>query len=124
LIYHEQEASDEPPAKMTKLAISAQREEDTYFHVTALKCWACDPVSGLELPDAAPPALVEGVMTSMSSARQSEVQAWEEEITPCEHTLCLEQLAIGPIAPSGSSLSFSHLSALYVLSFVLLRRRG
>lgn len=30
-------------------------------------------------------------MSAMTFARQTEVQAWEQEITPCEHTLCLEQ---------------------------------
>ena len=45
-------------------------------------------------------------MQSLSSARQSEVQAWEEEITACEHTLMLEQLATGPITASG--VSFPH----------------
>lgn len=42
-------------------------------------------------------------MQSLSSARQSEVKAWEEEIIPCEHTLLLEQLASGPIAAEGGS---------------------
>jgi ubiquitin carboxyl-terminal hydrolase 5/13 len=95
---------------MTKLAIVADREEEKYEHLTVFKCWACDPVSGRELVDL--DASVEantlkgGIMTSMSSGRQSEVQAWEEEITPCEHTLMLEQLAIGPIAPAGISNLF------------------
>lgn len=30
-------------------------------------------------------------MSALSSAKQSEVKAWEEEIHPCEHTLCLVQ---------------------------------
>lgn len=42
-----------------------------------------------------------GVMSSLSSARQSEVKAWEEEITACEHTLMLEQFDVGKIAESG-----------------------
>jgi ubiquitin carboxyl-terminal hydrolase 5/13 len=33
-------------------------------------------------------------MNSLSSAQQSEVKAWEEEITPCEHTLTLEQIPL------------------------------
>lgn len=36
-------------------------------------------------------AIVDGILNSMSSSKQSEVKAWEEVITPCEHTLCLEQ---------------------------------
>ena len=41
------------------------------------------------------------VMQSMSSARQSEVKAWEEEITLCEHTLTIQQLPTGSIPASG-----------------------
>lgn len=41
-------------------------------------------------------------MTSLSSARQSEVKAWEEEIVPCEHTLTLQQEALNPIPASGA----------------------
>jgi hypothetical protein len=38
--------------------------------------------------------VVQGIVTAMSSAQQSEVKAWEEEITACEHTLCLEQQSL------------------------------
>ncbi|KAL4244595.1 Ubiquitin carboxyl-terminal hydrolase [Abortiporus biennis] len=98
---------EEPPTKMTKLAIVADREEDKYEHKTVIKCWKCNPDSGKELPelsasnDAQVKSLIDGVMQSLSSARQSEVKAWEEEITPCEHTLMLEQFATGHIAASG-----------------------
>jgi len=40
-------------------------------------------------------------MTTLSSAHQSEVKAWEEEIIPCEHTLTLQQEASDPIPASG-----------------------
>ncbi|KZT00902.1 ubiquitin carboxyl-terminal hydrolase 14 [Laetiporus sulphureus 93-53] len=95
----------EPPAKLQKLAIVEDRDEDKYDFKTVLKCWKCDPQNGLEIPDAmADPhvkALSDGVMKSLSSARQSEVKAWEEEITPCEHTLTLQQQATGHILASG-----------------------
>lgn len=90
---------------MKKLAIIEEREEDKYEHKTVLKCWQCDPLHGLELPEASSDphvqSLVTGVMQSLSSARQSEVKAWEEEIAACEHTLMLEQLETGHIADSG-----------------------
>lgn len=35
--------------------------------------------------------VVQGIMNSLSSAQQSEVKAWEEEITPCSHTKDLKQ---------------------------------
>ena len=95
---------------MKKLAIVEERDEDKYEHKTSLKCWKCDPESGRELPDAsADPhvqSLITGVMQSLSSARQSEVKAWEEETVACEHTLMLEQLVTGPIAASGKYSSF------------------
>lgn len=37
---------------MAKLAIVEDREEDKYEHITTLKCWTCDGVSGKELRDA------------------------------------------------------------------------
>jgi hypothetical protein len=37
------------------------------------------------------PEIIDAVLNAMTFARQAEVQAWEQEITPCEHTLCLEQ---------------------------------
>jgi hypothetical protein len=107
---------------MTKLAINEEREEDKYEHASMFKCWKCDPRKGKEVAIdevnasiclllARPPPLIltpqakrltDGVMLSLSSARQSEVKAWEEEITACEHTLCLEQLQSGIIAEEGN----------------------
>ncbi|KAF8154934.1 ubiquitin carboxyl-terminal hydrolase 14 [Crassisporium funariophilum] len=96
---------EEPPAKMTKLAIVEEREEDKYDHFTVVKCWTCDAQNGAEVPDAAKDpkvkSLMDAVLQSMSSARQSEVKAWEEEINPCEHTLTLKQFVNGHIPPSG-----------------------
>ena len=37
---------------MKKLAITEEREEDKYDHLTSVKCWTCDPQSGVEIPDA------------------------------------------------------------------------
>lgn len=108
---------------MTKLAIVQEREEDKYDHQTTLKCWKCDAVNGKTIAVdedtvrifAPLPSLVfvhtrvlwqtrrltDGIMQSLSSARQSEVKAWEEEINACEHTLLIEQLASGPIPAEG-----------------------
>ena len=47
-----QSEDEEPPAKMTKLAIVEEREEDKYDHVTSIKCWACDPENGTVVPEA------------------------------------------------------------------------
>ncbi|KZO89749.1 ubiquitinyl hydrolase [Calocera viscosa TUFC12733] len=90
----------EPPLK--RLAISEEREEDQYDFVRVVRCWGC---GGKLLPDAMKDpyvsAIVNGIAGSMSSARQSEVKAWEEEITACEHTLTLQQNPPSAIEASG-----------------------
>ncbi|KKY23012.1 putative ubiquitin c-terminal hydrolase [Phaeomoniella chlamydospora] len=81
---------DEPPPKISKLAISAESEEDRYDTTTKVICYECQaedvPKTSGNLQ-----AVVEGVMKATTFARQEEVKAWEQEFTPCEHTLCLEQ---------------------------------
>lgn len=37
----------------------------------------------------------------MTTARQSEVKAWEQELQPCQHTLDLTQLESKALAQSG-----------------------
>ena len=120
-----QDDDAEPPAKMKKLAIVEEREEDKYEHVVALRWYGTgrEPVQ-LSVADttaitAAEPrvrALVDGVMHSLSSARQETVKAWEEELLPCEHTLTLSQLATGHIPPSGTLAPYYsfHLLPFYI----------
>ena len=103
---------------MTKLAIVEEREEDKYEHVLALRHYrngaveptARDPPDSITVPaeaithaDERVRALVDGVMQSLSSARQEAIQAWEEELELCEHALLLAQLATGHIPASGAS---------------------
>jgi ubiquitin carboxyl-terminal hydrolase 5/13 len=98
---------------MARLAIVEERKEDKYGHVLALHRYhptTQDPVDvPVEAVTAADPriqALVDGVMQSLSSARKEEVQAWEEERLPCEHTLTLTQLVTCHIPPSGAQPYF------------------
>lgn len=101
---------------MTKLAIVEEREADKYEHVLSLRHYRPSaaaaaapgasnailvPAEGITQIEPHVRALVDGVMKSLSSARQEEIQAWEEELLPCEHTLTLTQLATGHIPPSG-----------------------
>ncbi|KAF9269771.1 ubiquitin carboxyl-terminal hydrolase 14 [Marasmius fiardii PR-910] len=90
---------EEPPLKMTKLAILEEREEDKYDYTTAIRCYKCNPdgvlVPETELNDQPKIGiLMKDIMATQSSARKSEVQAWEEEILPCEHTLTLQQVQL------------------------------
>ena len=87
---------------MTKLAIAAETEEDRYDTKTRVQCYECgadevDPSSG-KLP-----TVIDGILRANTFARQAEVQAWEQEMTPCEHTLCLEQTEARRIDSQGVS---------------------
>ena len=99
---------DEPPHKISKLAIAAETEADRYDTKTEVRCYECnvekvDPTSG-KLP-----AIIEGVLKANTFARQAEVQAWEQEITPCEHTLCLIQDEARQIESQGTlTLQYCH----------------
>ncbi|KAI9482876.1 MAG: hypothetical protein EXX96DRAFT_599574 [Benjaminiella poitrasii] len=84
--------NEQPPSKISKLAINPEDEERQYEYTTKVRCYLCHQ----EVPSDATPkikAQVEGIMNALSSAKQSDVKAWEEVITPCEHTLCLQQEA-------------------------------
>jgi ubiquitin carboxyl-terminal hydrolase 5/13 len=88
---------DEPPQKMSKLSIAAETEADRYDTATQVKCYDC----GIENVDASTGKLamvVEAVLKASTFARQAEVEAWEQDHTACEHTLCLEQESARVIA--------------------------
>ncbi|KAI1104367.1 ubiquitinyl hydrolase [Jackrogersella minutella] len=80
---------DEPPAKMTKLAIAAETEADRYDITTAVKCHECSTELDKTSPKLAP--IVDGILKANTFSRQEEVKAWEQELTSCEHILLLQQ---------------------------------
>lgn len=75
---------------MTKLAIVAETEEDRYDTEVRVQCYECG-VEEVDRSSGKLPAVIDGVLKANTFARQAEVKAWEQEMTPCEHTLCLEQ---------------------------------
>jgi ubiquitin carboxyl-terminal hydrolase 5/13 len=77
---------------MTKLAIAAETESDRYETTTQVKCYECG-VDEIDKNSGKLPELVDAVLKANTFARQEEVKAWEQELTACEHTLCLEQEA-------------------------------
>ena len=81
---------DEPPAKLTKLAIAAETEEDRYDTVTQVNCYACH-LQDIDKNLGKLSEMVSGVLRATTFARAEEVKAWEQEFSACEHTLCLEQ---------------------------------
>ncbi|KAI0867906.1 ubiquitin carboxyl-terminal hydrolase 14 [Hypoxylon argillaceum] len=80
---------DEPPAKMTKLAITAETEADRYDITTAVRCHEC--VQELDKSHAKLAPLVDGILKANTFSRQEEVKAWEQEMSTCEHILMLQQ---------------------------------
>lgn len=93
-----QRSDDEPPEKITKLAIQAETEEDRYDTRTEVYCAECG-VDGLP-KEGKVGEVVSGVLKANTFATEAEVQAWEQEMVPCEHTLLLQQEA-GRAIPSG-----------------------
>ena len=88
---------DEPPKKLTRVAIEAETEQDKYDTQAQVKCLAC----GIADIDKSLPQLngvVDGVLKALTFASQQEIQAWQLELEPCEHTLCLEQQPARQIA--------------------------
>ncbi|KAF8985469.1 hypothetical protein BGZ46_004062 [Entomortierella lignicola] len=81
---------DEPPQKITKIAIVPENDTDLYEYFTQVKCYEC---GGVEVDKTVGeiPKVVDAIMTSLSASRQSEIKAWEEEIVSCDHIRNLQQ---------------------------------
>lgn len=81
---------EEPPQKLTKLAINAETEADKYDTTSQVNCFACQQ-QNLDRSAGRLAKVVDGVLKASTFAQQEEVKAWEAEFTACEHTLCLQQ---------------------------------
>ncbi|GAB0136621.1 hypothetical protein EsDP_00004916 [Epichloe bromicola] len=80
---------DEPPAKMSRLAIAAETEEDRYDTSLAAKCLECNVE--LDLKNYRLASVVDGILHANTFSRKEEVKAWEQELTSCEHVLLMQQ---------------------------------
>ncbi|KAF7920396.1 uncharacterized protein EAE98_009089 [Botrytis deweyae] len=81
---------DEPPPKMSRLAIAAETEADRFEYHTKVRCHEC-AVDDVDKSSGKLPAVVDGVMKANTFSRKEEVKAWEQEFTSCEHILTLQQ---------------------------------
>lgn len=81
---------DEPPLKISKLAIAAETEADRYETKTTVKCLDCG-IDELNKEDPLIAPVVDSVMKANTFSRKEEVKAWEQEITSCEHILTMQQ---------------------------------
>lgn len=81
---------DEPPQKISKLAVLAETDADRYEIETTVKCYECQ-VDDVDQTTGRLPIVVQGILKANTFSRQEEVKAWEQEFTECEHTLTLQQ---------------------------------
>ncbi|KAJ3212556.1 hypothetical protein HDU82_000495 [Entophlyctis luteolus] len=93
----EKDAQTPPPLK--KIAIQAEpNEAEKFDFITSVKCFVCGDVATEASPNLA--ALLKSVVEATSSQKKSDIQAWEEVITDCEHTRNLVQTAAKKLEPS------------------------
>ncbi|KAI9924492.1 hypothetical protein MW887_006764 [Aspergillus wentii] len=93
---------DEPPNKISKLAIPAETEEDRYDTTTRVVCYSCGQ-DDIDKSSGKLPTVVEGVMKALTFSKREEIKAWEQEFIPCEHTLGLVQHEPKQIESRGNS---------------------
>jgi ubiquitin carboxyl-terminal hydrolase 5/13 len=81
---------DEPPQKMSKLAIAAETEADRYETSSEVRCLECG-TNDIDTSDPILAPVIRGVLEANTFSRQEEVKAWEQEMISCEHILTLSQ---------------------------------
>ncbi|KAJ1815368.1 ubiquitin C-terminal hydrolase Ubp14 [Coemansia sp. RSA 2598] len=83
-------SDDERPAKQTKLEIREESEDSKYEYQTFVRCWGC---SGAKVEDGLEniEPTVQAVIHAVEASKGSEIKAWSEEVTACEHFESLEQ---------------------------------
>ncbi|CBF79349.1 hypothetical protein AN7422.2 [Aspergillus nidulans FGSC A4] len=81
---------EEPPHKISKLAINAETDEDRYDTSTRVVCYSCGRDDVGE-PSGKLQSVIEGVMHATTFSKREEIKAWEQEFIPCEHTTGLIQ---------------------------------
>lgn len=81
---------EESPAKIARLVVRDDREEDHYDTTTFVK----DVAFGSAPVDTSVGNLeqvVSGVLAAISASTKQEINEWEQDIKPCEHVLTLQQ---------------------------------
>ncbi|KAL4801386.1 hypothetical protein BDV18DRAFT_164983 [Aspergillus unguis] len=81
---------EEPPQKISKLAINAETDEDRYDTATRVICYACS-LDNTGIPSGKLQPIIDGVLKATAFSKREEIKAWEQEFVPCEHTLGLTQ---------------------------------
>ena len=95
---------DEPPQKVSKLAIAAETEEEHFDTTTRVDCYECG-IRDVDKTQGRLSTVVDGILKANNFSQQAAVKAWELEMTACEHTVSLQQAPKRTIASQGRSPS-------------------
>jgi ubiquitin carboxyl-terminal hydrolase 5/13 len=93
---------EEPPQKISKLAITAETDEDRYNTSTQVVCYICNE-DNIDKSSGELQVLIDGVMSATTFSKKEEIKAWEQEFVPCEHTISLVQLDPKKVESQGIS---------------------
>ncbi|KAJ2656490.1 ubiquitin C-terminal hydrolase Ubp14 [Coemansia sp. RSA 1200] len=92
------DAESPRPAKLTKLEIKEEVENDSskYEYQTFVRCWGCsgavvDVDANANGDGERIRAVTSAIMHAVEATKRSEIKAWTEEVTPCEHFESLTQ---------------------------------
>ncbi|ODV90934.1 hypothetical protein CANCADRAFT_23877 [Tortispora caseinolytica NRRL Y-17796] len=81
--------SDSIYAKKPRLEIKAETEQNRYNTMYSPRCIACNVSFDLSEPKLVD--VISHVINASSAAKKEEIQAWENELTSCEHVLGMIQ---------------------------------
>ncbi|POS85123.1 hypothetical protein EPUL_001828 [Erysiphe pulchra] len=81
---------EEPPRKISKIAIAPVTEAELYDYHTKVKCLHCN-IDSIDKSIGGLANMVDCIMKANTYSRKEEVKAWEQVYTSCEHILCLNQ---------------------------------
>ncbi|KAL2802289.1 hypothetical protein BJX63DRAFT_415456 [Aspergillus granulosus] len=81
---------EEPPHKISKLAITAETDEDRYDTNTHVICYSCNQ-DNVDKSSGKLQSVIDGAMNATTFSKKEEIKAWEQEFVPCEHTISLVQ---------------------------------
>ncbi|KAI9303229.1 hypothetical protein BJ944DRAFT_204701 [Cunninghamella echinulata] len=90
VIKPKREEGSPPPQKISKLEILPE-DEPNFEYITKIRCYACNGIEASKDINSEMTNIVDAILSVLSSAKKSDVEAWKEEIYTCEHTLCLTQ---------------------------------
>ncbi|CCE78256.1 Piso0_000874 [Millerozyma farinosa CBS 7064] len=82
---------DHPSPKYAKLEVKETKEEDLYDISESIYCGKCELTINISECPTKLQALVENIKSANSSSKSDEIKAWEQEITPCEHSVDIQQ---------------------------------